>query len=385
MPRVLEKNIIFALQTLPDMIELAQHIEVLLLENDCVIVPGLGGFIAHNRPAAYHADSHTFEPPMRTVGFNPRLVINDGLLVQSYMQTYNTDFPDATRKIEKTVQALKEQLYRQGHIELNRIGTLYYNMNGDYEFEPSDRPFFTPSLYGLDTFSLLPLQDREEAASLPIPVEEKQDERPMLPLYHWLRNAVALAAAVLLFFVFSTPVENTYMDGADFASLGSFDMFDAIRDRSAATSMQTRNSGRPDDSKNKDKEKRVRNNINTLKPVTVKTETVEARPAPKTAKAVAKAEKKAVKEEKKAPVPAKKPTGRRSYIIVASLTSDADAQAALKKYRKSGYKDAEVVESKGRYRIALCGYSDQAAAYRKVTELRKDDRFKSAWVFTVSK
>ena len=92
------------------MIELAQHIEVLLLENDCVIVPGLGGFIAHNRPAAYHADSHTFEPPMRTVGFNPRLVINDGLLVQSYMQTYNTDFPDATRKIEKTVQALKEQL-----------------------------------------------------------------------------------------------------------------------------------------------------------------------------------------------------------------------------------------------------------------------------------
>ena len=29
------------------MIELSQHIEVLLLENDCVIVPGLGGFVAH--------------------------------------------------------------------------------------------------------------------------------------------------------------------------------------------------------------------------------------------------------------------------------------------------------------------------------------------------
>ena len=26
------------------MIELAQHIETLLLENDCVIVPGFGGF-----------------------------------------------------------------------------------------------------------------------------------------------------------------------------------------------------------------------------------------------------------------------------------------------------------------------------------------------------
>ena len=29
------------------MIELAQHIEVLLLENDCVIVPGFGGYKAH--------------------------------------------------------------------------------------------------------------------------------------------------------------------------------------------------------------------------------------------------------------------------------------------------------------------------------------------------
>lgn len=42
------------------MIELAKHIEVLLLENDCVIVPGLGGFIAHNRPATWRTDSGEF-------------------------------------------------------------------------------------------------------------------------------------------------------------------------------------------------------------------------------------------------------------------------------------------------------------------------------------
>ena len=31
------------------MIELAQHIEALLLENDCVIVPNFGGFVDGNR------------------------------------------------------------------------------------------------------------------------------------------------------------------------------------------------------------------------------------------------------------------------------------------------------------------------------------------------
>ena len=76
-----------------NMIELSKHIEVLLLENDCVIVPGLGGFIAHKRQAAYSIQKGEFMPPLRTIGFNPQLIMNDGLLVQSYMQAFNTDFP----------------------------------------------------------------------------------------------------------------------------------------------------------------------------------------------------------------------------------------------------------------------------------------------------
>ena len=45
------------------MIELAQHIEVLLLENDCVIVPGLGGFVAHYTPAMRVAEENRFSAP----------------------------------------------------------------------------------------------------------------------------------------------------------------------------------------------------------------------------------------------------------------------------------------------------------------------------------
>ena len=37
------------------MIELAQHIEALLLENDCVIVPNFGGFVAHYAPATWYS------------------------------------------------------------------------------------------------------------------------------------------------------------------------------------------------------------------------------------------------------------------------------------------------------------------------------------------
>lgn len=44
------------------MIELAQHIEALLLENDCVIVPNFGGFVAHYAPATYVKEENLFLP-----------------------------------------------------------------------------------------------------------------------------------------------------------------------------------------------------------------------------------------------------------------------------------------------------------------------------------
>lgn len=59
------------------MIELAQHIEALLLENDCVIVPGFGGFVAHYAPATHVKEENLFLPPTRTIGFNPQLKLND--------------------------------------------------------------------------------------------------------------------------------------------------------------------------------------------------------------------------------------------------------------------------------------------------------------------
>lgn len=73
--------------------ELRRHIEILLLRNDCVIVPHLGGFMAHHRPARYDEADHMFIPPIRTLGFNPQLTMSDSLLAQSYVDTYDLSFP----------------------------------------------------------------------------------------------------------------------------------------------------------------------------------------------------------------------------------------------------------------------------------------------------
>ena len=386
-----EKNINFA-----NMIELSKHIEVLLLENDCVIVPGLGGFIAHYRSSVYKDDTQEYCPPARTIGFNPQLVMNDGLLVQSYMQAYDTDFPDATRRIEKTVALLKEELYKKGQFALGNVGVLYYNMNGGYGFEPCSEGYFTPSLYGLQRFSL-PRLAEEHVLKKVVEFSPSVDEENVTPVSRsvakpvrqWIRAAVAVAAAILLFFVWSVPVENTYMDDANYASLGSATLFDAIRNQSVNT--QVAGSSVRQERPRKTLQK---NTLNTLKPVAVKTEKVSR---------VSTASDKKEEKEKKSSAPAVAPetvvTAKNTkpvvqpiekaqktfYIIIASLTTRTDAQREVEKFKAEGCTNVSIIESDGKYRIAYDLYHTQTLAYQKVQELRKQDAFKNAWVFTSNK
>ncbi len=398
------------------MIELAKHIEVLLLENDCVIVPGLGGFIAHNRQAEFKESNGLFCAPTRTIGFNPQLIMNDGLLVQTYMQAYSTDFPDATRKIENTVSMLKEQLYQTGEACLPNIGTLYYTMNGTYVFEPSSDTFFTPYLYGLGNFALTPLtamKEADEAVTIhPFIPQPKQKEETVIPnISHQYgrtfrklaQHTVGVAAAILLFFFLSVPVENTYMDDASYASLSAESMFDAIRSHSAATRLLHPQA--EETTPQVKKVKAVRNNVNTLKPVAVRTEMVKKEPLQgavqeeKSSKATASVSSKEVQlsasksktmttaSTKTASVEKKttavqKANTKGYYIIASSLATPEDAQKQLKIFQEKGFSNASVIASNQHYRVALFRFNNSGEAYKKLNELRKQEDFKTSWVFT---
>lgn len=381
--------------------ELARHIEVLLLENDCVIVPGLGGFIAHNKAAEFKDSANVFCPPVRTIGFNPQLIINDGLLAQSYMQAYDTDFPDASRKIESVVSQIKDSLYKNGQAELENIGTLYYTMAGVYGFEPYQNAFFSPSLYGLGSFSISPLSELKPLNETTIEprimietVPSSEDRKEKVKQRHIIKrmaeHAVGIAAAVILFFVLSVPVENTYLDNSSYASLGAETMLDAIRSKSMATASFETTDIKQNNTTNR------RNNVNTLRPVVVKSVKVE-KAAPKASKEVkaspavtkkevvktgtVKAETKSTKEVQKG----NSAKNNGLFVIVSSLQTMQDAEKELAKFKKQGYEEATILTSDNRYRIALYRYTDKSKAYEKINELRKDEQFKTAWLLNKSK
>ena len=164
------------------MIEIDRHIEILLLSNDCVIVPGLGGFMTHHVEARYDTEDQMFLPPLRTLGFNPQLTMNDSLLIQSYIEAYDISYPEALRRIENEVEELKQHIDAAGYYELNDIGELSLNEDGKYVFTPCEAGILTPELYGLSSFEMKAIAQAEPivAEDQPKEKEEKDKDRILL-------------------------------------------------------------------------------------------------------------------------------------------------------------------------------------------------------------
>ena len=196
----------------------------------------------------------------------------------------------------------------------------------------------------------------------------------------------------ILFFVLSIPVENTYIDKGSYASLGTDCLFDAIRSQSMVTVLPE-SAGEQQVTSAKD-----------LKPRVVKVEKVapaiivdsvkikESALQPKLVETLVNQPKvKAEKSQKTVNVAAvnskpvqNKTVGKKNkyHIIVASLPTSADAQRMLKEYNQQGYRGASVLEGNGRFRIALCSYSDKTEAYGKLNNLKKEEAFKNAWMLS---
>ena len=347
------------------MIELQRHIEILLLSNDCVIVPEFGGFITHAESARYDASDRLFLPPLRTLGFNPQLRMNDSILVQSYVEAYDLSYPEALRRIENEVAELKGCLESEGHYYLEDLGELTINQEGNYEFTPCESGILSPELYGLGSFTFKRLKDSGLAEEVRLPqtyaeevaLPQTTHEEPQLIEFtdeddtdntisikmSWVRNAVAIAAAVLALFFIATPVTNSDLGTEAMSHLQNSILYKLI----------------PQDT--------------TLPAIT----------APVVAETAAKpAATKETDAKKTADEAAEKSKATITYcIIVASQVKQSNAELYVEKLKKQGYPDAYVYTNNNVVRVVSGEFSSEAEAYRVVNKMNMQEEFYEAWVY----
>ena len=381
------------------MIELAQHIEVLLLENDCVIVPGLGGFVAHYTPAMRVAEENVFLPPTRIIGFNPQLKMNDGLLVQSYMAVYDTDFSDATRIVEKEVAHIFTALHEEGKVDLPNIGELRYSIHGIYDFVPYDHKITTPYLYGLDSFEMQelaelkkPYMEKAIRYSVPVVPEDKKRRFEIKFNRSYLSNAVAMIAVVALFFFLSTPIENTEVVEGNYAQLLPNELFEMIEKESLAINpiVVSRKADTPKASAQKNTGQKAKKKVVPVAVREVKVGQANAQNAPvvsqpkqqaaEVSSSTSVTTKSEIQKTTAGTVAPSLVSAQKYHVIIASVGTEKDAEAMAKQLIEKGYPHAKAIVGDGKMRVSIEPCGTETEAYQALNRVRQNETYKNAWV-----
>ena len=359
-------------------IEIERHIEILLLDNDCVIVPGLGGFTAHHVDARFDESDDVFLPPLRTLGFNQQLKINDSLLVQSYIEAYDISYPEALRRIEGEVEELRQRLANDGYYEMTDIGVLEMNEDGNIIFTPCEAGILTPELYGLSSFEMQPLMAEESTTSASSTQVQKQNveptpitttvfdqvgqkeetsandagqdtdtdedaEKTICIKVSWLRNAgIAAAAALLLFFVIF-PMSHSGLKNVNIGDFNGTSFFSKLM---------------PKDSQ--------MNNINISE-----------------IKASAKdSSRQSVKDSVKDSIKGIEPKVKSDtfFIVLASCIPQKNAERYVEQLHKKGFDKAYAMVNNKMVRVIYGNYTSETDAYNDLQKIRSKDEFEQAWI-----
>ncbi len=131
---------------------IAKYIGDLLFDYECVVIPGLGGFIINDKPATVNYNTHYFKPPFREVMFNPYLRTNDGLLVNYIAKEENLTYQDAKKKMDAFAIACQNALDSGKQIRFDKVGTIRKDGNGKVVFSQDTSVNYNPNSFGLSPF-----------------------------------------------------------------------------------------------------------------------------------------------------------------------------------------------------------------------------------------
>ena len=330
--------------------------------------------MTHHVHAKYDEEDGYFLPPLRTLGFNPQLTINDSLLALSYVEAYDISYPEALKRIEDEVNELKQRIQNDGSYELNDIGTLSLNEDGKYMFTPCEAGILTPSLYGLSSYEMK-LLDNEEIPKQQESVEKKV-EKPsasVIPMtasseytsyednedeedndfikikFTWVRNAIAVAAVLLAIFVLALPTGKTEMMTRTISNLNNTILFGMMSKDTNTSTIEI-------------KKQDLEHKVNRVDTVIKKTVIPPQQPQVKAD---------SVKQS--------------GYcIVLASYVTKQNAKIFIEQLQDRGYQDSRIFVNNNITRVVYGHFDNQNDAYNALRDIHKHKDLSEAWVYKIN-
>ncbi|MDR1381040.1 MAG: SPOR domain-containing protein [Tannerella sp.] len=403
---------------------LVEHIEHLLLWHDCVIIPDFGGFVLQPVPAVYAGNEHLFTPARKEIVFNPTLTHNDGLLTESYMQGFSLDFNEARKHVGNDVAAMKENLDEDRQIQFGRIG-LFIKEYERIIFVPSGNSdeLFCTSSYGLPVFYFLSLAARRSAIShmdstvgtaaadsrgeMQLSADTNTGKKPpkqdnviyTIPVTHaFVRVLAAAVAAVILFFLISTPVGDVNKASysasfvpreimprmsADEIVSNAFSAADAMLYTPAVSGEKASGVAMNGTADSRAGAGIVPEAKVTAPSVKREPDAIPDRSASTTSPAKSKSQPSA------ATSPAKQPSATatssavrgRYYVIIGSFNTRTQAQGYISRLKGDVAGSAGIITNDGKVRVYAQQFPGEAPALSYLNTIRRNQEHKQAWIY----
>lgn len=310
--------------------------------HNCVILPGIGAFLAHKVPAMYLTKEQVFMPPRRELGFNPNVVVDDALLLSEYVSAENTTYENAEKRLSRDVASLRRVLSSKGICCFGELGTFHMDINGAISFVPNENAIDDPENYGFEPLSL--------------PLLSQCKERTIVIKQRELSRYIAIAAAVILAFFFVTPISDNAYEKNMQASIAQ------ITAKAPAIVEESKEVEEYVISPITDT---VTENIYISQPNTVQE---------------AETEKPTVIEEQTKEVEEVVVPQKTYSIIVASSPNAKNAELAIKELSRKMKVDYTIVVGSGRHRISAGDFDNINAANDALAAIK--NTFHDAWVLT---
>jgi len=352
----------------------------LLRTNDCVIVPGFGGFLTHKESSKILSQKREITPPKTGIIFNRGLDRNDGLLCHFLAEKTRETFRFAQAKIDETVNTWKKRLEEEKSLEIEGIGFFSLNNESKWQFAPVETGLQFHNSFGLTNVQLFDAEKVDQKKLKLVSHHESEIKVKKISL-GWVYGGLAATAITILSF-FIAPQIQTYLHPAPAAVYTN----KAVPEINQAPIPQTENNSflaaaaalQPETANNSiitstAPAQTIENNtflaaVSTLKlaPITINTISSVASPEPETT------------NTQQANNSVKASSGA-YYVVGGSFLVQRNAKKFAKLLEQKGYKSQIVHNSNGFFNVSYVKEADSASAAEQLNKLKIQEN-QQAWI-----
>ncbi len=355
-------------------ISVSKHIKDLLFTHECVIVPELGGFVTNYKPATVSSDGKFITPPTSQIGFNKKLNINDGLLINDIMHKHNISYAKAKQVVYNFVETAFLKLDNGESFYIKDVGNLKFDKEYNLIFSPENKTNFNIDAFGFDAVSVPGFDELLEA--------KKNNTKNILLSQKAKIIYLSLPIVIMLSVLGVNKIKKNNVNFTSFSGVVTEKLSDTVSflEKKLDSITKKEYALYYSEDKNKDLKTILRKEeINESK---IKTDKEEIKVNNDKKLSLKVEEPKDVKKIEKTPdkTLVKEKNKKHFYLIAGSFKTQKRANKQVKRLKRKGL-NPEILKSGNKYRISIAAFENKDLAKKSALSIKKKYRV-STWVLS---